>query len=147
MTGGACDIPALQAPSAIAQRNERATRYRRFISNTAPDHRLAGARWEVELSNRRTNAAADRVHRRAQKHRSREDAALARLRRRFAAAPKLSHQSEQLFHVDARCDAFKRAETYDSLAIDHKCRGKCDAAFFAAVEQPVCLDDFATCVA
>ena len=90
---------------------------------------------------------AERVHRRADKHQSRENAALARLRRRFAAAAKLSHQSEQLIDVDARCDLFKRAETYDSLAIDHKCRGECDAAFFAAVEQPVCLDDFAPRVA
>src|SRR5271154_211684 len=147
VTGGACEFPAPQAPSASAKRNERATRYRRFISNTAPDHKPAGARWEVELFARGTNAPAKRVHRRAQEHPSGKDAALARLRRRFAAAAKLSHQSEQLIDVDARCDFFERAETYDSLAVDHKCCGKCDAAFFGGVEQSVCLDDFAPRVA
>jgi hypothetical protein len=90
---------------------------------------------------------AKRVHRRSEEHQSGEDAAVAWFGLRFGATPKFAHQSKQLIDADARCDLFQRAESHDAIAIDHKRGRESDAAFFTRVEQAVCVDDLAPCVA
>ena len=72
---------------------------------------------------------------------------LARFGCRLGAAAEFAHQIEKFVHADARRDIFQRAETHDSLAIDHERRRESDAAIFAAVEQPVRFHHFASGVA
>ena len=117
----------------------------------ALNHRLAAARCEVEkecaLLIGNANAAAQRVHSRAQKHQAREDTALARLRLRFGAVAEFAHQVEQLIDADARGDILESTEAHHSLAIDHECGRERDTAVLARVEQAVRLDRVARGVA
>lgn len=90
---------------------------------------------------------AQRVHRRADEHRARPYAALARRCRGPGAAAEFAHECEQFLDVDARRDFFQRAETHDAIVIYYERGRESDAAFFCAVEQVIRFDDFAAGVA
>ena len=90
---------------------------------------------------------AECVHRCADEHRPRPNAALVRSRWTICTTATFAHEREQFFDINARGNFFQRSETHDAIAIDYECRGESDATFFSTIEQAVRGDDLALRVA